>query len=215
MTDLEKLLRSKTMNMFSDYFYTQITEDILKLKESKKIGYVYIIKNGIKGNMYKIGCAIDLDKRLHSYKTSFENGVFLCGFIKTNDYFSLEKEIHNFFNHKRKTGEWFNLSFEDLLNIKDSYEYITKNTFIDNKIKSEDLKQVIQEPNSNMYNFVKKLKKETEYYPYFLFKKYNEFYPNEINSVSWFGRELTKTINLSGFVKKDINKKGIRSFKII
>lgn len=215
MTDLEKLLRTKTMGMFSDYFYTKITDDIINLNYEKKTGYVYIIKNGSKGNMYKIGCASDLDKRLNSYKTSFENGVFLCGFIETNEYYFLEKEIHNSFKEKRKTGEWFKLSFEDLLSIKDNYDFVTKNNFLDNKIKSINLPEVHQEPDSNMYNFVKELVKGKEYYQNVLFKKYSEIYPNEINSVSWFGREITKTINLCGFIKIDINRKGIRSFKII
>lgn len=215
MTDLEKLLRTKTMGMFSDYFYSQMTDEIINLNETKKTGFVYIIKNGQSGNMYKIGCAIDLDKRLNSYKTSFENGVFLCGYITTVDYYSLEKEIHNDFKEKRKIGEWFNLSFENLLSIRDNYDFVVKNNFIDKKIKAVDLKEIIIEPNSNMYNFVKGLKKDFEYYQNELFEKYCELYPNEINSVSWFGREITKSINLFGRVKRDMNKKGVRSFKIL
>lgn len=119
MNLVEKILRKQTMELFNDDWYFKTSELILGIKE-KQFGYVYFVRNGTSG-LVKIGKASNLSNRLSGFRTSFNNGVLLCGFFYCENYSELERNIHLEFLNKRKNGEWFDL---------ESSSFSSKNGFI-------------------------------------------------------------------------------------
>lgn len=201
------------MNLFSDTFYNQVSLEIYNIN-SQKNGMVYFIKNGKKSNLYKIGCSFDLDKRLKSYKTSFESGVFVLGLINASDCFVLEKEIHQTFREKRVNGEWFKLSFEDVLYLKEVYEVEFFNNFYKNSVSQINKTDFQLNSNPKIIDLAKNLKPDTIYYTENLFSIYKKKYGNEYKTSSWFGRDLNKCLKILGIKRKNLNKDGVRSFVI-
>ena len=80
-------------------------------KEELSVDYLYILKNN---GLYKIGYSSNWDKRYKAYKTHL-GVVDLVYLARTKDSFDLEEKLHLMFKEKRVTGEWFELSNEDLL----------------------------------------------------------------------------------------------------
>lgn len=85
----------------------------------KEIGYVYLLRadNGLT----KIGKTRSLEQRLDHFTTKLPYELELIGTIESEQYSAIETELHNMFRSKRKRGEWFDLSDEDLENIKKKY----------------------------------------------------------------------------------------------
>ena len=81
-----------------------------------KTGYVYVLQadNGL----CKIGKAKVLDKRVEQLEVQLPYDLELLVSIETDDRDSLEKELHEKFADKRKKGEWFDLTKEDIAYIK-------------------------------------------------------------------------------------------------
>lgn len=78
------------------------------------MGYVYVVKEG---HLYKIGMTHDIKTRMTQYKTSTgEHRIVYL--IETDDFESLEKELHEIFKERRTRGEWFKLTGDDLKKIK-------------------------------------------------------------------------------------------------
>ena len=77
-------------------------------------GYVYLFKSQ---NLYKIGKAIDIDKRKKKIERDVSEDLVLIHQIASNDYTRAETILHKRFAHLRKWGEWFDLSFEDIQEI--------------------------------------------------------------------------------------------------
>lgn len=215
MNIVEKILREKTSNMFTDGFYSSVSVSILSeiKKDVNKKGYVYFIKNGVKSNMVKIGFSFDLDKRLSSYKTSFSEKVFLIGYIESEQYINIEKEIHSYFSEKRKKGEWFELNSFDFLEIKNMYDFESVNNFYDKDFKSLNKKEDVL-LYSNYIKFVDELKKNEYYNVSDLMIDFNKKFNENQTSPSWFGRELNKAIISLGLFKKSKNQNGVRYFTI-
>ena len=90
--------------------------------ESKKEDFLHIIKNE---GLYKIGFTANIKRRLKDYK-SHNGNVNLVYVIKSDNCFELESIIHQEYSKQRITGEWFDLSDNDLFNIisKCSYKLI-------------------------------------------------------------------------------------------
>lgn len=219
MENLEKLLRRETSYMFTDVFYGKLTKAVLDfISENKhKGGYIYFIKNGSSGNKVKIGSAIDIDRRVNSYQTAFHEKIFIVGYIKSDDYIFLEKEIHSIYSDSRVKGEWFEINDIDLFSLREMYEFKSVNDYYKNGVLIEKMES--KEP-KNKFNeiteFCKKLEKGKEYRTSNLFKKFKKENPNiEITNSSWFGRELSNSFRVLGLKKKDSTAGGVRTFKII
>lgn len=105
MNEIEKILRKNTMDLFSDKWYFNVSEEILKNKKEQK-GYVYFVKNNGEG-IVKIGKSANLTSRLNNFATNFN--PFLCGFIYCDNYDEIEKNLHIKLSEFRKNGEWFNI----------------------------------------------------------------------------------------------------------
>jgi hypothetical protein len=86
------------------------------VKEPKKPGYVYLLQAA--SGQYKIGKTSDPKNRARTFGVKLPFQVdFIC-LIKTDDYQTLEKSLHQRFEAKRIDGKWFNLSDEDVEYIK-------------------------------------------------------------------------------------------------
>lgn len=77
----------------------------------KAFGFVYLMKSG---KYYKIGRSACAEKRAHEIKLQLPEELKLLHKIKTDDPVGIEAYWHQRFSDKRKGGEWFNLSSEDV-----------------------------------------------------------------------------------------------------
>jgi hypothetical protein len=103
------------------------------LQISKGDNCVYVIKHKGKSSIYKIGKSSDFYQRLEmiqSYNAA-ELEVVLVQKTSLNSY--LEKILHFEFKSKKIRGEWFDLSKEDVVRLKelvsnmDSIEFLQAN----------------------------------------------------------------------------------------
>jgi hypothetical protein len=78
-------------------------------------GYVYLAHNG---ELHKIGFSGDPGRRMSQIKRDTGSSCRILFVFQTPDYRSLESELHEHFDHKRVTGEWFDLNDEDVAWIK-------------------------------------------------------------------------------------------------
>ncbi len=76
-------------------------------------GYIYIVYSI---GRYKIGLSKQPRRRIQAIQSPYP--IELICIIQTNDMLSLEIELHARFDHARKHGEWFELSDEDVEEIK-------------------------------------------------------------------------------------------------
>ena len=73
--------------------------------------YTYFIKNPLNG-LIKIGRSEDVEKRFKSLRTGAGIALELLFYIERD----VEKELHIKYNKQRKIGEWFDLTYEEVLN---------------------------------------------------------------------------------------------------
>lgn len=76
-------------------------------------GYIYIIKCS---GLYKIGRALDVQKRIG--EMTLPQRPELVSSVFSLEYGALEKGLHAMFADRRKHGEWFDLSDEQLEQVK-------------------------------------------------------------------------------------------------
>lgn len=210
----ENVLRERTMDLFSDKWYNETI--MLMIKEQKKDGYVYFIKNGQSSKNIKIGATYNLTNRVKSYKTSFEKGVFVVGYVKTDNPFLLEKEIHSYLKESNTRGEFFNISLSDLINIKEMYDLVIKNNYLNNEdvFKLEN-NSLFNDLDLDLIDLVKNLENNKKYTTKNLVNFYNEKYKKEYSkNTTWFGRDISKVCLYLGLNKKTKVENGIRYFVI-
>lgn len=118
MNSIEKILRKKTMNLFSDEWYHKTSEEIGKSNENKK-GYVYFLKDK-KSKEIKIGKTLDINKRMNNYRTYSSSGIFLIGVIYSDNYSKLEKSVLLKLSKYKIKGEWFDLDLSYVKNFINS-----------------------------------------------------------------------------------------------
>ena len=75
--------------------------------------YVYIIKN-IENGLFKIGYSTNPKNRISSIKTSTGAEIDEIEVAEVVNGRSVEKHLHRLFKNKRKLGEWFKLSKNDI-----------------------------------------------------------------------------------------------------
>jgi len=76
---------------------------------------VYLLKSG---RHYKIGKTKKFDKRIGQLKIQLPEKVEVVHKIPTRDEHQEEQHWHRKFAHKRKNGEWFELSDQDVREFK-------------------------------------------------------------------------------------------------
>lgn len=103
---------------------------IIENQASKKSGlYVIQINNE---NKFKIGFTKNLESRLQSFRTASPYIIKLIYYVETIHYKSLERKIHKEMKNLRKKGEWFELSNNDLSELRE--------IFVDLDSESDDFK---------------------------------------------------------------------------
>lgn len=85
-------------------------------KKAEKPGFVYLLKSD-KGH-YKIGRTVNPESRSKTFGIQLPFDVTFECLIETQNMFALEAELHARFADKRTTGEWFDLTPEDVEYIK-------------------------------------------------------------------------------------------------
>lgn len=80
---------------------------------SPKTGYVYFIRHGMR-NEYKIGKTYNPVRREGEIRIELPEKVSPIHYIKTDDPAGIENYWHLRFANKRKEGEWFCLTAEDV-----------------------------------------------------------------------------------------------------
>jgi hypothetical protein len=80
---------------------------------SGKIGYVYLVKHGSRKE-YKIGKTFNPLRREGEIALQLPEKLEPIHYIKTDDPSGIENYWHTRFAEKRKEGEWFALTAEDV-----------------------------------------------------------------------------------------------------
>ena len=82
-------------------------------------GYVYILGDTTKANIYKIGVTRgNVEKRIKKLQTGNSGEIFLCMKYWTKYPFFIERKLHSKFSENRIMNEWFILETEDVNQIK-------------------------------------------------------------------------------------------------
>ena len=68
----------------------------------------------------------NLKTRIKSLQSASPHELELKGYVETNKYGFLEKQIHNHFSNRKTNGEWFDVKVSDFFNFVNSkgYEYV-------------------------------------------------------------------------------------------
>lgn len=83
-------------------------------------GYVYVLGDFTKANIYKIGVTRgNVEKRIKKLQTGNSGEIFLCMKHWTKYPFFIERKLHSKFSENRIMNEWFMLETEDVNQIKD------------------------------------------------------------------------------------------------
>lgn len=83
-----------------------------------KFSHVYVIEGTHNGNTsYKIGKADRLSERLKTFNVKIPFDIDLICSFYVQDSRGFESYLHSKFSDKRIAGEWFDLTYKDILNI--------------------------------------------------------------------------------------------------
>src|SRR5688572_19924917 len=82
---------------------------------NKQDGSVYVLKCG---SRYKIGISVNPQQRLKQIQCLWPEPITLIHQIRSPSYKPIERQLHHRFADKRRRGEWFELSDEDLSYIR-------------------------------------------------------------------------------------------------
>lgn len=86
-------------------------------------GYVYLIQV-INSNMYKIGHTSEVKARFDQIQSCCPLELLLIHTIESRNCCALEQAIHKKYNLKHIRGEWFELCFEDVADIKQTGDIV-------------------------------------------------------------------------------------------
>ncbi len=86
-------------------------DDLPEKPDTASDGFVYLMKSG---RFYKIGRTNSIGMREYTLKIQLPDEVKTVHHIKTDDPVGIEAYWHKRFETKRKNGEWFDLSAQDV-----------------------------------------------------------------------------------------------------
>jgi predicted GIY-YIG superfamily endonuclease len=115
-------------------------------------GYVYIIESEL--GIYKIGRTKNVDARISQLK-SLPFKIELVHTIACEDDQQFEHELHDRFKDKRKTGEWFNLTKDDIDQLK-AIKYVEADT------QELDIIRFSKEQKYNLFELLQKYAEQKE-----------------------------------------------------
>lgn len=111
----------------------------------KKKGYVYLLADSLKDNVYKIGVTRgSIEKRIKKLQTGNAGEIYICRYYQTDIPFFIEKRLHSQFLSKKMKNEWFSLTTDDVLDfssrcaeIEKMYEALQDNYFFNKNYKNK------------------------------------------------------------------------------
>ena len=113
------------------------------------MGTVYLLGDSGKEGVYKIGVTTGKDEnRIKKLQTGNSGEIYLVNSYETDHPFVMEKMLHTKYFADKALGEWFELSFEDIVSFTETCEKIQKSI---NELKEN-------------YFFNKKYNKTKDYY---------------------------------------------------
>lgn len=92
---------------------TIFTDEELALR-SKKIGYVYILKEG---DYFRVGRSINVVKRVKAHFGSSPASILFYSTPQVEQHIKLEAKLHKAFKNNTARGEWFLSSDENVMNV--------------------------------------------------------------------------------------------------
>ena len=107
MSDIE-IAESKFINLFGNELGNDFIEFFRSYRKRKIKQSTYLFFDKGSG-YYKIGKAKDVSERYNIVKGMCPMLEFVASCYK-----DIEKELHNHFESKKSTGEWFNLTDKDV-----------------------------------------------------------------------------------------------------
>lgn len=102
--------------------FEALTGSMLSTKKPKEFtrtktqGYVYLL--GADNGLFKIGKSKNVNARLADLNKQSPVSIEILHSFASEDYTTAEKELHKRYKNKRKVGEWFLLSDQDVENIR-------------------------------------------------------------------------------------------------
>ena len=90
---------------------SHLSPDIRTKNEEEAYGFVYLLKSG---RYYKIGSTNAVGRREYELSIQLPDKTTLVHKIRTDDSSGIEAYWHKRFSSKRKGGEWFELSTDDI-----------------------------------------------------------------------------------------------------
>ncbi len=89
----------------------EAAEEMPEVNSTGELGYVYLMKSG---RFYKIGRTNALGRRERELVIQLPEAAKVVHSIKTDDPAGIEEYWHRRFHDRRKNGEWFELTAQDL-----------------------------------------------------------------------------------------------------
>lgn len=96
--------------------------DLKKFAIRDNSGFVYFLKPENAETPIKIGRAKSIERRIYQLQTSLPYDLEIVGFIETDDYISLEEEVHEKLKEYRLRREWFNIDENIAKSIINEYD---------------------------------------------------------------------------------------------
>lgn len=98
------------------YGSVEIDTDYGIVPMSEAAEFVYLLKTA--AGHFKIGCTVNLEGRLKTFATTLPiSSAYEC-ILPCENMLNTERRLHERFRDKRQSGEWFDLSPEDVEYIK-------------------------------------------------------------------------------------------------
>lgn len=106
-----------------NFVFVSETEHNQHSQNNNISGEVYLLQSD---KYYKIGKTTNFEKRFRDIKLQLPAKVICIHRINTNNINMLESHWHKYFKNKRKNGEWFELSRNDVDEFVSQLEVIFK-----------------------------------------------------------------------------------------
>lgn len=122
------VLHQHYINHKNVYCYTDDDFDDYLIQNNRNSQWVYFIQDSI-NNTIKIGYTNLLQPRLKNLQTGNPNTLSIVGYIETTNMRTLEGKFHKYYRDNRVSGEWFNITLDELSHILAEYRLIKDKLF--------------------------------------------------------------------------------------
>lgn len=88
-------------------------------------GFVYLLMDSDKEGVYKIGVTKgSIENRIKKLQTGNSSEISICNYYETDMPYFLEKKLHDHYKGYNVSGEWYELSDEDVLGFENECKQI-------------------------------------------------------------------------------------------